>query len=443
MAEMACPVRLNCLVETDRLSLNPSDGAYDIVDNKTCEVIGRVSQPIESRYQIELFHGKGGFTAIITSPNGLKYFALPGSNIQVGDVDLSLVGQPITPNPIKRKSAVSRERVQSHTVQATILGAGLATRFEPISGENTGYSKPAIPLVGEQSVIECIANALVQDGFTHLIVNTYFKRESLKVSLARSSAKDVCYIDEEEPSGTAGGLRKMLSDPKFQGLLNEQEPLLVVQGDAVTDANFSELMEAHIANDALLTIGCQVVDEEDVDKFGIIVTDKSGSDGESGQVIGFQEKPRREDAKSRLANTGFYIFSPSAYPIVREIYAQHLAAEQAKAKEEGKPVPQEVLFDFAMHIFPNLLRRVQENPGLGKFLAQSVQGYWSDIGNPTQYIESIHDIHAGKVNIPLPENNGVYYRNGLIFWQGAAELAEQEDATLQGNVVVARPFSHS
>lgn len=440
--EAVCPIRLNSLIEPNRLSLSatPVENQYAIIDNKTGNRLGTIRQPVGSAHDVELFFGKGGFMGMITSPKGARYFALPGSTVQVQDTELVLEGCAISSNPHKQAAQPKLPVVQAHSNQATILGAGLATRFERISGDSTNYSKPAVPLAGRCSVIECIANNLNAHGFSHLVINTYFKPQSLKASLLRSSAERIDYIDEDEPSGTAGGLRKMLSDPRYQSFLDLKKPLLVVQGDSVTDASFSELMEAHIQNDALVTIGCQEVAEKDVDKFGIIVTDRSGADGMSGRITGFQEKPKREEAKSRLGNTGFYIFSPQAFPLVKDIYASRLAAAQAEAKAQGQPIPAEIPLDFANDLFPEILKRSQLDKQLGPFWAQTVDGYWSDIGNPVQYLESIHDLYAGKVNIPLPEDAHRYYRNGIVYWEGAAEIAEQEGARLKGNVVVALPF---
>lgn len=233
----------------------------------------------------------------------------------------------------------------------------------------------------------------------------------------------------------------MLTLPEYVDFLDLTKPLLVVQGDAVTDADFSLLMEAHIREKALLTLGCQPVAEEDVDKFGIIVTDASGADGQSGNITEFQEKPSRAEAKSFLGNTGFYIFSPQAYPLIQTIYEELLANAREKARLEGKPAPDEVSFDFAMDIFPRVLAYVKKHPEAGKMWAQMVPGYWSDIGNPRQYIESIHDIYAGKVNIPLPEQLERFYRDGVIYWEGTQEIVEREKAILKGNVVVAKPYS--
>jgi mannose-1-phosphate guanylyltransferase len=414
-----------------------------ILESASKKELGTVYLPNDTLYQLELFNGKGGFMAILTSPQGAKYFALPGSSLAVQGIQVTLHGEAITSNPSKAQTQFSYDtaKPQQHTTQATILGAGLATRFERISGDSTQYSKPAVPLVGTQSVIELIANTLARYGFSHLIVNTYFKPDSLKASLAQSSIKKIDYIDEQEPSGTAGGLQKMLSGSGFQGILNQNEPLLVVQGDSVTDVDFAALMEQHIQRDALVTLGCQLIDEKDVDKFGIIVTDQSGDDGQSGRITGFQEKPRPEEAKSRLGNTGFYIFSPKAYPLVESAYQALLTHAQDNARKTGGPIPDAVLFDFAKDLFPKILEATQNNPELGAFWAQSVKGYWSDIGNPAQYIESVHDIYAGKVNVPLPPDVTRYYDGGVIYWEGAKAVAEKESAVLKGNLVVALPFA--
>jgi mannose-1-phosphate guanylyltransferase len=435
-------IHIHHQVEDIQIVLEPHDNpeTFVIVDKKTDVPLGRLKQGLPTHHTIELFSGKGGLMAIISSPLGIKYFALPGSKISLKNTELELFGSALTANHTRPENHSTPIIPQAHSHQATILGAGLATRFERISGDTTNYSKPAVPLAGNKSVIECIANSLGTHGFQNIIVNTYFKPESLKASLSRCPNVQVSYIDEAEPSGTAGGLRKMLMDDSFKPLLNRLQPLLVVQGDSVSDANFSELMEAHMTHKALLTIGCQLVAEKDVDKFGIIVTDQSGPDEQSGKIVAFQEKPTQEEALSRLGNTGFYIFSPEALSLIPDIYSNLLKTAQEKASEANVSLPLEVSIDFASDIFPALLNLSQQQPSLGSVWAQTVKGYWNDIGNPAQYIETIHDLYAGKTTLPLPANQDDYYRNGIIYWEGAAKIADQEFAQLSGNIVVGRPF---
>jgi NDP-sugar pyrophosphorylase family protein len=489
--ETRFPVRIGDAPESARLSLVPAaqPGEWTILDSQGGQSLGVLYHSPGSACEVELFWGKGGFMAVVLSPQGVIYFALPGSDVEVAGARLHLNRQPyagpvsgtsppdvcLDPGAETPPSGVSSRRIsppplpkapQVVTDQAMILGAGLATRFERISGNYTDYSKPAVPFLGDRSVIRCLADHLARHGYTRLLVNTCFKPESLKAGLARWAAesgadrktgtgegREIGYIDETEPSGTAGALRKLLmrsphvSSMPGAATLKLDRPLLVVQGDAVTDADFSALMNAHVAHDALVTIGCQRVADSDVDKFGIIVTDRTEyarQDGleadQSGCILGFQEKPPLAEARSRLGNTGFYIFSPRAFPLVREIYEDCLAEARAGAIHAGQPPPEEVPFDFATDIFPRLLEKTRTNPALGVFRAQQVDGYWSDIGNPCQYLNSVRDVYGGKVGVPGPEEPQRYYRDGVVYWEGAQEAADREGARLGGNVVVALRF---
>jgi NDP-sugar pyrophosphorylase family protein len=443
-------IRIHSALDANRFVQQTAPGQEDAVqllDRNTKALVALIQQSPESAYAVELYEGKGGVTAIVSAPNGLRYFALPGAKISLPGLTLEMPGDPIRANPHTQRQAVARHQVQSITRQAMILGAGLATRFEPISGDNTQYAKPSVPLVGERSVIRCIAEAIARDQFTQVFINTYYKPESLKASLAPLERSDITYIDESAPSGTAGGLRKILEAPEYRGQWDARLPMLIVQGDAVTDVNFSALMAAHLANKAAVTIGCQVVRDEDVSKFGIIETDRSAEDGQSGSIVGFMEKPSLAEAgPHRLGSTGFYIFSPEAYPIVTQVYQAKLEAAQKAAKAQGEAVPQEVLLDFAMDLFPEVLRqtqagKVRTHQGEAMSLyAQVVEGYWCDIGNPAQYLETVHEVYAGKVDVEMPQQPEAFYHQGIIYWPGAKALAEESGAVLSGNVVVARPF---
>lgn len=442
-------IRIHSALGDNRFVQRPAaeQDTVRILDRSTEALVALVHQAPDSAYTLELYEGKGGVTAIVSDPQGLRYFALPGAKISLPGLTLEMPGETIRANPHTQRQGVERHQVQSITRQAMILGAGLATRFEPISGDNTQYAKPSVPLVGERSVIRCIAEAIARDQFTQVFINTYYKPESLKASLAPLEQSDITYIDESAPSGTAGGLRKILEAPEYRSQWDVGLPMLIVQGDAVTDVNFSALMASHLANKAAVTIGCQVVRDEDVPKFGIIETDRSDEDGQSGSIVGFMEKPSLAEAgPHRLGSTGFYIFAPEAYPIVTQVYRAKLEAAQKAARAKGDPVPDEVLLDFAMDLFPEILRQAQAGEirnAQGEAMslyAQVVEGYWCDIGNPAQYLETVHEVYAGKVDVEMPQQPELFYHQGIIYWPGAKALAQEHGAVLSGNVVVACPF---
>ncbi len=306
----------------------------------------------------------------------------------------------------------------------------MATRFEPVSGDTTGYPKPGVPLAGEDSVIGVIAKHLRHHGFNRILINTFYKPDCLKKQLLDLQNLEIVYIDEDAPSGTAGGLAKALE----QGLVDRTKPIFIIQGDAITDADLSYLMRIHEERGAAVTIGGQIVSDEDVHKFGIIETDAAGGDEQSGNITSFKEKPSLEQAgRSRFANSGFYILSPEVY----DLFLEGWRKSQANNK----------IYDYAQDFFPLVLQAVQQgkilNAKTGQpmpFWAQAVGGYWNDIGNPTQYLEAVRDVYTAKVRVDLPEDVTHYYDRGVMFWPGAKSIAEAQQARLFGNVIVARSF---
>lgn len=399
-----------------------------VIRSEAGDVLGTARQAPNPMFSVRFFQGKGGFCAVVESPQ-LVYFGLPGSKIALPDTVVEVPGELIAGKPKEMITPLTKSPVQTLTHQAMILGAGMATRFEPISGDTTGYPKPGVPFVGEDSVITAIAKHLAQHGFTHLLVNTFYKPQSLKRQLAEVQGITVDFIDEDAPSGTAGGLAKAIE----QGLVDMEKPILIIQGDAITDCDLSYLMEAHFYHHAMVSIGGQIVPDKDVHKFGIIETDCSGGDGQSGNITSFKEKPALADAGScRFANAGFYVLAPEAYPVFMDAW---------RNKPEGK------LYDYANDFFPAVLAArntgqvTNERGRVLGFWAQALGGYWSDIGNPAQYVEAVRDAYNQRLHVGLPPNPEDYYAGDIIYWPGAKALATQDQAQLSGNVVVAHRFS--
>jgi mannose-1-phosphate guanylyltransferase/mannose-1-phosphate guanylyltransferase/phosphomannomutase len=136
-------------------------------------------------------------------------------------------------------------------------------------------------------------------------------------------------------------------------------------GDALTDIDFTALIEAHRANDGLATLAVKRV--ADVSQFGVIVTD-----GE-GRVQGFQEKPDPAEALSDLTNTMIYVFEPEVF--------DHFPSEEAP--------------DFALDVFPAMLDH--DVP----FYVHSFDRYWNDVGSIPEYLRGNLDTVTGEVAVDL------------------------------------------
>lgn len=87
---------------------------------------------------------------------------------------------------------------------------------------------------------------------------------------------------------------------------------MVICGDALIDLDFTEVMNYHKSRNAIATVICKEVPKEEVYKYGVVVTD------DENWVLSFQEKPKVEEAKSNIINTGIYIFDPKVFDYIPE-----------------------------------------------------------------------------------------------------------------------------
>jgi NDP-sugar pyrophosphorylase family protein len=401
--------------------------------------------------EVQFFDGKGVFAGIISTPN-FHYIALPGAKVHVGGLKLEMA-PPTKPLPdalANRTQPMVPEAgpQQQDTNVAMILGAGMSSRFEP-GAQFTGHSKPAFPYDKNNAIISKLARQLFQKhGIQHLFVNTYFRPDTVKAKLqpVADEGLNIHYIDEAKPSGSAGAIPKILADPDMVPLV-KGKPLVVMSGDSVTNMDISALVRAHQKHNAAISIACTQVADHDLDKFGIILTDRTGEDDVSGRIQKFVEKPGKvpgglqEIGSSRLANTGNYVISPEVFPLFQQAMLE--------AEDPNKPRTNNGL-DFAETIFPKVMKEVaegklQRNGKPMTMWAQEMKGYWSDIGNMPQYFQTLGHVARGLLGDGA-DTAGLFHADikqpgtGQVFWSSETHQAVQKKEKpdlLEGNVLVA------
>jgi NDP-sugar pyrophosphorylase family protein len=398
-------------------------------------LIGCIQGTLPNDFQFQAYASKGGDVGVLEDSKGLLYFLLPGATVQGKDFKISYFGETIPPvqaKPLVEQKASS----QKSTTQAMILGAGLGTRILPLTEAYLGIAKPALPWVGDSTVIGSLVELLSKQGIERIFVNTCYQRTSVQEALNQACAKHGMQwfeIPEERPTGTAGGVLHILNNPQDFPSFNPNEPLLVLQGDAVSNVDLADLINVHHRQNAMASVGCQIVSDEDVPKFGIIATDSPSTEKPSGFIRRFLEKPSLAEAGSfRLASTGFYVLSPALFPHLKAWYQERLEAEQAEARRQNE-TPSALVkeFDFAKDVFNMCL----EN-SLALY-AYEVAGFWCDIGNPAQYVETIAMAYRGELGQTLPENLKDYYdAQGVFYWNGCKPQADKAQLSLAGGVVV-------
>jgi mannose-1-phosphate guanylyltransferase len=251
------------------------------------------------------------------------------------------------------------------------------------------------PVVGKP-IIQHILELLAQAGMGEVHINVHHLADAILGTYGDTTHVDgtttkVCITCEERLMGTAGGLKR-ISD-RFN------ETFLVVMGDALTDVDVREVVEFHKERGALATLVLMRV--SDTSRYGVVELDPRE---EENLVVGFQEKPHPNEAKTNLANTGIYVFEPKVLSYI----------------------PPDTFFDFAQDVFPRRLAAGEKVVGYeGEF-------YWSDIGTLEAYRAAQRDVLSGKVRLKIPGGE----RSEGLWIDGGSQL--HPTVGLQGRVVVGR-----
>ena len=256
-------------------------------------------------------------------------------------------------------------------MKAMILAAGKGTRIQPLTHE---LPKPLIPVLGKP-VMEFLVELLARHSFTDIMVNVSHLPQRIESYFGdgRRWNVNIGYSFEghiengriiSEALGSAGGIKRV---QEFGGFFDDT--FLVVCGDAIIDLDLTAALRRHWQSGARASLVVKRVARDMVPDYGVVECD------ERGAVLSFQEKPRMEEARSTLANTGIYLFEP-------EIIDQ---------------IPSDRIYDIGSQLLPGLIER--KIP----FHAIELPFHWIDIGRLRDYWDANQRLMRGTVaNIDMP-----------------------------------------
>ena len=224
--------------------------------------------------------------------------------------------------------------------RAIILAGGKGTRLRPYT---LVLPKPLMP-VGEEPILEIIVKQLSAHGFTKITLAVNHQANIIKAFFGDGSkwGVEIDYSQEEIALGTMGPLTKIKDLP---------ENFLVLNGDILTDLNFSRFYESHVNADSLFSISATMRYLQS--DYGVLSYSKEQT------LIGFQEKP---------------VFPCS---VSMGIYALN--------KRVVDFIPRDVPFGFD-HLMHALINQSEEVKII------EYDGYWLDIGREDDYRKSVGDI---------------------------------------------------
>jgi len=272
-------------------------------------------------------------------------------------------------------------------MKAVIMAGGQGTRLRPLTSDQP---KPMIP-IANLPCMEHIVGLLKRHGFDDISVTLQFMPEEIRDYFGDGSdwGVKIGYSVEDAPAGTAGSVKMA---EKQLGL--EGERLLIISGDALTDADLTRLVRFHEEKGSEATMVLKSV-ENPLD-FGIVILE------EDGRISRFLEKPAWGQVFSDTVNTGIYLLEPS---VMGEI------------PEEGE-------YDFSKELFPKLLDAGRPMYGY------VTEDYWEDIGTLEQFAVAQRDVLDGRVKEVRPP--GTRLRENIF----VGRRTQVNDEELEGPVVI-------
>jgi mannose-1-phosphate guanylyltransferase / phosphomannomutase len=241
-------------------------------------------------------------------------------------------------------------------LRAVIIAGGSGTRLRPLTFNTP---KPMVPLFNKP-FLQTQIELLKKHGITEIIINLHYLSDKIKDYFGDGSkfGVKIFYSFEEKPMGTCGAVK--LAEPFF-----DNEPLLVFNGDILTDINLTELVEFHKQSQARATL--TMIRVTDPTAYGLIFTE------EDGRITRFLEKPSWDEATVDTVNAGIYVLDPSVF----------------------RYVPLNEAYSFERGLFPLLLQLNE------KVYGHTTDSYWLDIGSPAKYLQAHTDILMDRVKIEL------------------------------------------
>jgi mannose-1-phosphate guanylyltransferase len=221
-------------------------------------------------------------------------------------------------------------------VSAVILAGGFGTRLRPLTAD---IPKPLVTMAGIPLIRRIIDSIPPEVDSTYIAAG--YRSDDLRkyFSGAGELHTAIEVVTEEKPLGTAGALwnlRNRLGDE-----------FLVFNGDVVNSLSVEEMLSFHRSRRSKATISLWEVEEPE--QFGIVRL------GKDGAIAEFVEKPRREEAFSRLINAGTYVMDSSIF-------------DSMDANS----------FSLEREVFPGLA-------GAGLY-GYEFKGYWVDCGSLHSYL---------------------------------------------------------
>lgn len=269
-------------------------------------------------------------------------------------------------------------------VLTMLLAGGAGERLIPLSRRQ---AKPAVRFGGNYRLIDFTLSNCVNSGLRRIFCLTQYKA----LELLRHIREGWSFLPGElgEFIEALPPMQRMHSgwylgtaDAVYQNIASvfDQNPtqVLIVSGDHIYKMNYREMLDAHRAAGAAVTVATLLTDPTETARFGVADIDPS-----SHLIRGFQEKPEPALAVRSTFDPGMVSVSMGVYIFDTNVLLGLLSDDAANPDSTH---------DFGRDILPSL-------PGRWPVLAFDFHDlnakrarYWRDVGTLDAYYEANMDL---------------------------------------------------
>ena len=272
------------------------------------------------------------------------------------------------------------------------MGGGRGSRLVPLTRERC---KPAVPLAGKYRLVDIPISNCLNSGMNEIYVLTHFNTASLHRHIQEAykfdpfggGCVDILSAEQTDKDdgwyqGTADAVRQNMN---HFGAMKSDDLYVILSGDQLFSMDISEVVRAHDASQAEITIAAKPMGLEEAEGLGLMrVKDDL-------EIVEFVEKPKDPEIIRGLS-VGASVTQKMKDPGDREYCLASMGIYVFKAETLVRALDSEAK-DFGKEIIPGLL-------GECRMCSYVFDDYWEDIGTVKAFFEG-----NLRLTDPLPPFN--------------------------------------
>jgi dTDP-glucose pyrophosphorylase len=315
-----------------------------IVCNKQDKILGTITDGDIRRGLLKKYNLKSNINKIYNKKPFYLKDSLSESIINFILKNKSLSHVPIVDKKLKLKSVYSskpiieKDESKEKKNHILIMAGGYGKRLRPLT-KNT--PKPMLK-IANKPILEHIINRLKTQGFINIFISTHFNSNKIikYFGNGKKFGVKIKYLVEKKALGTAGALSNLKGKVK--------KPLLMMNGDILTEIDFIEFFKYHNLKKTDATIAVQSYNT--TNPYGVFKIKGS-------RVTDFFEKP----IQTNFINSGIYILDPKLLRLI----------------------PKKTKFDMSNLLKMLILKNI-------KLSAFPIHELWSDIGDLNNFNSALN-----------------------------------------------------